>query len=421
MRILWVSANGGNYKSYKVKGTGGWTGALQEALCSALPDLELGITFFHSTDDDNIEENGVTYMPVSYDYGKTEVQKLLIRHFRNEDKYRSNRLRAMVEKIRIYKPDVIHIWGIEHFHAGVLEYINDIPIVVHIQGLLSACMYTYMPPSLSLETLKHSDTWISRNLLKNGFWFYYELNKKRAENEIHCSKFIKNWIGRTDWDYAMSQMLSPGSRYFHCEELMRSDFDGYKWHYHYDGEVINIHSSISGEWYKGIDIVLKTAQLLKNLNVNICWNVYGCSRRSKLVLTYAKLFNINPDDVNVYLHGQVDGETIKQGLLLCDCYVHPSYIENSSNAIAEAQMLGVPVIAQYVGGNASMLRDGSGILVAPNEPYILASAIMKMRDKSIAEDLSVKAFNIGQHRQNKEKTIKDLVSIYQQLLYAEEK
>ena len=82
---------------------------------------------------------------------------------------------------------------------------------------------------------------------------------------------------------------------------------------------------------------------------------------------------------------------------------------------------GVPVIAQYVGGNASMLRDGSGILVAPNEPYILASAIMKMRDKSIAEDLSVKAFNIGQHRQNKEKTIKDLVSIYQQLLYAEEK
>ena len=112
----------------------------------------------------------------------------------------------------------------------------------------------------------------------------------------------------------------------------------------------------------------------------------------------------------------VDGKAIREGLLQSDVYVHPSYIENSSNAIAEAQMLGVPVIAQFVGGNPTMLKNDSGVLVAPNEPYILASKIMEMRKKKIAEGYSERALAVASERQNTEKTCSDLINIYKTII-----
>lgn len=416
MRILWVTANGGNYKSQTITGTGGWIGAMQERLCKAQPDMELGITFLHPTDTDDVQVKNVTYLPVQYQYGTNGLHKLCIRHFRNEAVYRSERIKAMVKKIQDYKPDLIHIWGIEQFHASILEYIKDIPVVVHIQGLLSACMYAHTPPAISLDDMRKSDSWMSRIVFKNGNWGLYLTNLERAKNEVRCSRYVKNWIGRTEWDKTMAQMLSPNSRYFHVEELMRDNFEGSKWSYHYDGKTINIMSTISADWYKGIDVVLNTAYILKKHDIDIKWNIFGWERKSKLLKTFIKKLGIIPEDVNVVFHGKVNGEAIRNGLLACDCYVHPSYIENSSNAIAEAQMLGVPVIAQYVGGNPTMLKNDSGMLVAPNEPYTMASAILDMRDESIATGLSSRALAVASLRQNKSKTISDLLDVYKQLI-----
>ena len=39
-----------------------------------------------------------------------------------------------------------------------------------------------------------------------------------------------------------------------------------RWQFHYKDKLI-IHSSISNCWYKGVDVVLKTAQTLKSLGV----------------------------------------------------------------------------------------------------------------------------------------------------------
>lgn len=416
MRILWVTSNGGNYKSQTLSKTGGWIGAMENALCEAQSDIELGITFFHCEDNDDIQVGNITYLPVLYQYGVHGLNKFCIRHFRDEEEYRNKRIHAMVKRIRSFNPDLIHVWGLEHFHARIVEYIKDIPCVVHIQGLLSAIMYAHTPPAVSLDNIRKSDSWITRNILKNGNWERFITNKERAENEIRCSQNVKNWIGRTDWDKVMSQMLCPGSSYYHIDELMRGDFVGDKWSFHYNGGAINIMSTISCDLYKGIDVVLNTAFILKQQNVKIVWNIYGIDRNAKLLKTFIKWLGIKPEDVNVVFHGSVKGDTIKEGLLACDCYVHPSYIENSSNAIAEAQMLGVPVIAQYVGGNPTMLRDGSGVLVAPNEPYIMANAILNIRDKSFAMDLSNCAHTVASSRQNKSKIVSDLLAVYKQLI-----
>ena len=75
-------------------------------------------------------------------------------------------------------------------------------------------------------------------------------------------------------------------------------------------------------------------------------------------------------------------------------------------------MLGVPTIAQYVGGNPTMLKNDSGVLVAPNEPYMLASKIMDMRNKEFAEGYSQRALAIASERQDTDRTCAELINIY---------
>ena len=65
----------------------------------------------------------------------------------------------------------------------------------------------------------------------------------------------------------MSQILSPGSHYFHCDEMLRDDFLGEKWKYHYDGKTLRLQSNISEDLYKGFDVVLNVARILKEVKV----------------------------------------------------------------------------------------------------------------------------------------------------------
>lgn len=414
MRVLWIAQNGGNYKKGIIKGTGGWIGALQGELVKRYPDLELGITFA-SPDSEPIKEGNVTYFPIRTT-NEDDISKGIDRLFHSEE-YRLERLALGMKKVMDdYKPDVVHVWGIEVPSAAIIPLI-DRPFVVHIQGLLSQILYAYLPPSFSEGDLRKASNffnplnWLKCVVGKTAIGSYKTF-RRAADREIKYGKYVNNWIGRTEWDHTVSQMLSQGSRYFHCDELMRNDFNNIKWHYHYKGDTLRLHSSLSGPWYKGIDVVLKTAFVLQCQGVEIEWNVYGVGANAEVVKYFSKHLKINPNKVGIFFRGNVDGKTIRDGLLSSDVYVHPSYIENSSNAIAEAQMLGVPIIAQFVGGIPSMLKNESGVLVAPNEPYIMASRIMDMRIQDIAEGYSQRALEVASGRHNTDKICSDLMRIY---------
>lgn len=416
MRILWVTQNGGNYKNPTVTGTGGWIGAMQDAFCKRNPDVEIGITFFHPFDNDDVTNGRVTYLPIEYDYGKTPLKKWIYRHFRNEEQYLNARVLAMRDKAVSFHPDIVHIWGIENTYSQIINHLADVPSVVHIQGFASAYLYSYFAPGFSKESLKASDSTFDRKVLKRGETFQYENFVVRAEMELQLFQKVKHWIGRTDWDKSVIHLLSPNSQYYHCDELLRAPFFEKTWRYHYDGKVINIQSNISCDWYKGVDVILKTASFLHEIGIKFCWRVYGWDNKNRIIRFFSKVLNISPEFVDVHFMGSVDSTEIVNGLLSCDCYVHPSYIENSSNAIAEAQLLGVPVIAQNVGGTSTMLKDESGVLISPNEPYILAAKILEMRNQKIAESYSLKAIALATKRHNPDTVCLDLRNVYASIL-----
>ena len=182
------------------------------------------------------------------------------------------------------------------------------------------------------------------------------------------------FMGRTEWDRAYVSLYAPHARYFHCEEALRPSF--------FDEMARTVPetpvfvSTLSGPLYKGHDVVLKTAKVLcETGHADFEWLVFGVPD-----LRFAeRKTGIRADDVHVRPLGTVAAERLRQELLSCTAYVHPSYIDNSPNSVCEAQVLGVPVVATNVGGVASIVEEGkTGFLVPANDPVSLARKMVDL-------------------------------------------
>ena len=413
MKVAWIAPNGGNFTLNKLKGTGGWISSLETALLESIEDVELGIIFFHSEKLQPIVKDRVTYYPV-YRPLDNNVQKLYHRWFRDEEKFEDNLVLQMAECVKQFNPDIVHIWGCENFYVKILRHINY-PSVVHIQGLASSIIQHYMPSGIGETDIASLDNFVDKYILKRGALYDYKSFIRRVSVEQEMSKYVTNWIGRTEWDKASAYCLNPNAKYYHCDELMRKEFYEHQWEYHYDGKLI-IQSSISNALYKGLGVVLRTAQTLKSLGVNFEWNVYGVTASSSTVRFFAKKYNIKPKDVNVRLLGYVNAATIVEGLLKSDVYVHPSLIENGCNAVQEAMCLGTPAISQCVGGVKTTLASDSGILVQPNDSSMMAYSILQMLNRDVAEGYSRRGREVAMLRHDKNRVVANLVFAYKSIL-----
>ena len=91
----------------------------------------------------------------------------------------------------------------------------------------------------------------------------------------------------------------------------------------------------------------------------------------------------------------------------------PSSIENSPNSLAEAQILGVPHIASYVGGACDMMVGNEENLFRFDDFTMLAEKVCKIfMNKGSQVNLSSKAFT----RHNSETNKNQLLSVYSQIV-----
>lgn len=406
MRVLWFSVTPSMFNPYSNSHNGGgWIASLEKIVrTEAL--VELGVVFEFMDCNFRYESEGVYYYPIFsknlsiYDKlrGRTNVEDKLVKCLRIIDDF---------------KPDLIQIFGSENYFGLLCKHTN-IPIVIHMQGCLPPYHNALFPIDMNKYDFLFSKglSWRKRFLgLRSEPSF-----RKRAEREIGIIKSCSFFMGRTEWDKTLINLFNPKAEYFHCEEALRDSFinAGFFWEYKKE-EYAKIVSVISNPWYKGVDLILKTAKLLKlYTDFKFEWNVYGVSDIS----FYESKYAIKAKEVNVVVRGTVDKNKLVKVLCESNCYVHSSYIDNSPNSLCEAQFIGIPVLSTHVGGISTLIEDGvSGLLFPTNDPYTLSGLIMKVvQEEGLATSLSNAEKKIAAARHNPNEIKKTILSIYNQIM-----
>ena len=371
MRILWITATAGNYQSPHSCGGGynggGWISSMQNELAKC-DDIKLGIAFCRNGEPAKVEQDGVVYYPIPH-HTKSKKDKFFDL-FKLNDATRDEVLWPYYEEkfkkvIDDFKPDVIHIFGSELYQGLAARVTVDIPTILHIQGLLSLYIYIYLPPSVSKWQYYMSGKGLKGKYHNYQYLAYWHRSVYREKAIL---KAVPHVIGRTDWDRQALAVLNPKAQYHYGGEILRDIFYEEKKRKMPSKPVIT--STISFPTYKGYDVILKVADILKNeMHLDFEWNVFGNVQPEFM----EKHTGLKHEDLNIHLRGVASAETIRDTLQGSTLYFHSSYVENSPNSVGEAQLVGIPVVASRVGGTDSMVEHGkTGFLYPVTDPYMAA-------------------------------------------------
>lgn len=127
---------------------------------------------------------------------------------------------------------------------------------------------------------------------------------------------------------------------------------------------------------------------------------------------------LSHEDLNIRLCGVATAEQLRDVLLSSTMYFHPSYVENSSNSVGEAQLVGVPVVASRVGGTDSMVEHGkTGFLYPVTDPYIAAYYIERLVTDA-NENLSIgkAAREVALVRHDRQTIVAELLKTYESII-----
>lgn len=326
------------------------------------------------------------------------------------------------------RPDVIHIWGTEYKHTWhAVKCANELGIikkvVISIQGLVSVYQLHYLENVpfyvIHSHTLKE---FVRPNLLKAQ-----KNMKKRGQYEIKALENVHFCIGRTDWDYACVKQINPQIIYNHCNETLRDEFYNKEWSY----EKCQPHSIFFSQAFypiKGFHIMLEAAKIVKKFYSDMQIRVVG-EDKCKLkgigrlrVGSFDKYLHhlIGKYDLenNISWLGDLDAADMVGEYLRANVFVCSSLIENSSNSVGEAMLLGMPVVASDVGGIKSLMTHNiEGLIYQTSSPYMLADCIMRIfADSNLASQLGYNAHNRAIKTHNSEKNYRDLKSIYRKVM-----
>lgn len=364
MKVLWFSLSPANFSHRNIGYNGcGWIASLERAI-SARGDVELGIAFLHSSSVGKERRGNVTYYPMRRQQSPLARASRFFR-ISAQDRMELDLCKRVIDD---FNPDVIQVFGTES-SFGLISRETDIPVVIHLQGLMGPYLNAWVPPGYRMCDYVCRG---SMNPAQIAFGLRaLAFNRHAAAREQVIMRSGKAFMGRTAWDRAFVSLTAPQARYFECWEVLRSCFyEPGEWSPPSKPVFV---STISGPLYKGHDMVLKIARVLRDSGLHdFEWRVYGVQD-----LRFAeRKTGIRASGVGIRPMGVATAELLREALLHSSMYVHPSYIDNSPNSVCEAQILGVPVIATDVGGVSSLFPAGNDAgLIPSNDPLMAAFRI----------------------------------------------
>lgn len=339
---------------------------------------------------------------------------------KNYDKRLENEWKKIIPTIN---PDVIHIHGTEYAHG--LALMNSFPnkkYVISIQGLVSVYVRYYLAGLTFSTILKNISI---RDIIRFDTIWQGKINyKKRGVFEKAYISNSLNVMGRTDWDYAHAKNINPEINYHFCNETLRGSFyETNKWKI--DGfERYTLFLSQASYPIKGLHKVLEALVIIKKHYPNVAINISGEKIIEKNIIRATGYSNIikrlitkHKLQSNVNFIGILDEIEMRDQYLKSHIFICPSSIENSPNSLGEAQILGVPSIASYVGGNHNFIEHGvNGFLYRFESIEILAQLIIKIfNDDNLALVLSKNAIKTAEKRHSQKENADRNIEIYRSI------
>jgi len=315
-----------------------------------------------------------------------------------------------------FKPDAVHIHGSE-FPYG-LAYVNAVGVqgvVVSLQGIISG-IARYYASGINFRNVKNCLT--PRDIIKHGGILNEQREfEQRGKLEIVLLSKVNHIIGRTKWDKAHAWAINPKAIYHYCGETLRDTFYQSKWGYQ-NCEPHSIFVSQASCPIKGLHMLLEAMPLILRHypDAKIISTGNDPTKPWWRITQYGKYLKQQISRLNLKSHiqyvGMLTEEEMCKAYLKANVFVCPSSIENSPNSLGEAQLLGMPYIASYVGGIPEIVDNNPDVLYRFEETEMLANKIcnifsMKEFVKSSSADLT---------RYDADKNLSDLVNIYYDII-----
>lgn len=318
-------------------------------------------------------------------------------------------------------PDIVHIHGTEFTHGlAYLRSCGNNNVVISIQGMVSVCADYYYAGITRKEVLNNLTF---HDLIKGGIVSDMNSFRKRGEYEKEMIQRVKHVIGRTSWDRSHTWGINPNVTYHFCNESLRSEFYGDScWDY----ATCSKHSiflSQAGYPIKGLHQVLKAMPLIlqhypdtrirvAGVDITKSNGFYGLLHFTSYGKYIKRLIEKYGLGDKIVFTGNLDAEQMKQEYLKANVFICPSSIENSPNSLGEAQILGVPCLASYVGGIPDMMKGNESNLYRFEEVEMLAEKVCNVFAAEVQQkNMIIEAFD--RHDSNKNNL--NLVNIYKEI------
>ena len=303
--------------------------------------------------------------------------------------------KAIKEKFR---PDVVHIHGTEYQLAYTWIQANGSSnTVVSLQGVMNSCSKYFYYGMSQWDVLRNITL---RDLLRETIFMKAKTFGKRAITEKRVLQAVDHVIGRTSWDKKQLWSINPQASYHFNNEILRQEFyDCDEWQY---SRCIknSIFLNQAAVPYKGLHLLLKAMPTIlreyPDTTIRVAgFNICDMSLKRRIMRTgygkyIEKIIKKYGLQNHIFFTGALNSSEMKKELMSANLFLLPSSIENSSNALGEAQMIGIPCVASRVGGMEDMIPDEQcGTLYRFSDTVELAYAVCQTFKKSSNFDNSI--------------------------------
>jgi glycosyltransferase involved in cell wall biosynthesis len=295
--------------------------------------------------------------------------------------------RYMVNRKKLFhrlceiEPDIVHAHGTEGAYA-LAAIDSRMPTLVSVQGVVN-------------RILADDQSFLAR---------------RSKSLEIEAIKKCSHFVAKSPFAEQFIKSVNPTAAIFSIENPVHSAFLNVQRH-HASENIVGFVGTIVPK--KGIEDLIGAMALVPNAELRII----GWGPRSYVAALKKKAASLGIDRRVTWL-GQIDSSGVALQFAKITLLALPSYMETSSNVIAEAMTSGVPVVATSIGGNPSMVvHDATGLLVEPGRPKELARAIQRLLDSpEIARGMGQKARKAAIQRFDESMAAKKTMAAYEKIL-----